>query len=92
MFLLQPGGMNDLTARVRERIRDGDLPSSDCLVTWLGAGRGEICVVCASRILGSEVSIECELPDRSSRRFHARCYELWRSVRRDGNSGPPARR
>ena len=74
--------MDNLRTRIQDDIRDGLLPNVDCLVTWFGPGRGEVCVACAGRILGSEVSIECDLPGGDTARFHARCYELWLSVRR----------
>jgi hypothetical protein len=74
--------MHDLQARGREGIEQGRLPSTDCLVTWLGAGRGEVCDVCSSRILGSELSVECDMVGGKILCFHAPCYDLWLSTRR----------
>jgi hypothetical protein len=67
---------------MREGIRSDCLPDVDCLVTWFGPGRGEVCVVCASRILGSDVSVACDLPGGRTVQFHARCYEKWLASRR----------
>ena len=74
-------GMDDPRRHIGDGIRSGNLPDGDCLVTRFGTGRGEVCAVCASRILGSEVSVECEVPQRSTVWFHARCYTEWLSVR-----------
>jgi hypothetical protein len=82
--------MNDLTTRVRNGLQDGRLPRTDCLVAWFGPGRGEICVVCAARILGSEIAVECDLTDGRSLWFHSRCYDVWLSVRRGLAPGAPA--
>jgi hypothetical protein len=82
--------MTDLTARVRKGLQDGHLPRTDCLVTWFGPGRGEICAVCAGRILGSEIAVECDLPDGRTLWFHSLCYDVWRSVRRGVDPGAPA--
>jgi hypothetical protein len=72
--------MDALRTRIEEGIRDGSLPATDCLVTWYGRGRGQVCVVCSQRILGSDVAIDCDLPGGTTAWFHAPCYELWRAV------------
>jgi hypothetical protein len=69
-----------LLSRIQDGIACGALPSVDCLVTWYGQGRGQLCGACNQRILGTEVGIDCDLPDGTTIRFHARCYELWRSL------------
>jgi hypothetical protein len=74
--------MSDLTIQIRKSIAEGRLPRIDCLVTWLGPGRGQVCAVCSGRILGSELSVECDLPDKRTLWFHSRCYDEWLSVRR----------
>jgi hypothetical protein len=74
--------MDKMRTHIRESVQDGRLPSADCLVTWFGHGRGELCAVCARRILGSEVSVECDVAEGDAVWFHAACYDLWLSVRR----------
>jgi hypothetical protein len=81
--------MDELRGRVQEGIRNGRLPKIDCLVTWFGIGRGQICAACASRILGSEVAVECELPDWPILWFHARCYDVWLAARRPRDTTLP---
>lgn len=71
--------MDDLRTRIRTSIRDGCLPGVDCLVTWYGPGRGQLCEACGHRMLGSDLAVECDLPDGGTIRFHAPCYEIWRS-------------
>jgi hypothetical protein len=73
--------MDNLRERIRNGIEKGRVPSVECLVTWFGPGRGEVCVVCSSRILGSELAIECDLRTGNTAWFHAPCYDLWLSVR-----------
>lgn len=73
--------MDDRLDRIQAAIRGGSLPSVDCLVTWYGAGQGQVCAACAERILGSELVLECDLPGGTMLRLHARCYELWQSAR-----------
>jgi hypothetical protein len=72
--------MDDLRTRIQEYIRDGLLPSDQCLIAWYGPGRGQICEVCTGRILGSEVAVECELRGGAVIWFHASCYGLWYSM------------
>jgi hypothetical protein len=74
--------MGDLRRHIGNGIKKGHLPNVDCLVTWFASGRGEICVVCWNRILGSEVSVECEVPEGPPIWFHGPCYTEWLSVRR----------
>jgi hypothetical protein len=78
--LAPPVLMDDLRARIQEGIRDGSLPSVECLVAWYRPGRGQICDVCTGRILGTELALECDQPGGTTIWFHARCYDLWRSA------------
>lgn len=79
--------MSDLTTQIRKSIREGRLPRTDCLVTWLGPGRGQVCAACSDRVLGSEILVECDLPDGRTVWFHSRCYDEWLSVRRRFDCG-----
>lgn len=79
--------MNDLTALIRKSIQEGRLPRIDCLVTWLGPGRGQVCAVCSNRVLGSEILVECDLPDERKLWFHSQCYDRWLFVRRSFDCG-----
>lgn len=72
--------MDDLRARIRDYVRDGLLPSADCLIAWYGPGRGQVCEACTGRILGRELAVECELRGGTTIWFHASCYGIWRSV------------
>ena len=79
-FLLLPTSMDPLMARIQEGVTCGRLPKVDCVVTWYGQGRGQLCAACDQRILGSEVSVDCDLPDGETVKFHAKCYTLWHSL------------
>jgi hypothetical protein len=72
--------MDDLLARIQDAVTAGLLPGVDCLVTWYGPGQGHVCAVCTHRILGTELAVDCDLPDSTTVRFHARCYRLWQTV------------
>jgi hypothetical protein len=72
--------MDPLMERIQEGVTAGRLPSIDCIVTWYGPGRGQHCAACDQRILGTEVSVDCDMPDEATLRFHARCYALWHSL------------
>jgi hypothetical protein len=72
--------MNQLRAMIQESVTCGRLPKVDCVVTWYGLGRGQLCAACNQRILGSEVGVDCDLSDGSTLRLHARCYTLWHSL------------
>jgi hypothetical protein len=72
--------MDDLGTRIREGLRDGSLPSVECLVAWYGFGRGQLCGMCSERILGTELAVECEQAGSTAMWFHARCYDLWHSA------------
>ena len=69
--------MDDLRTRIREGVRDGSLPSVECLVAWYGPGRGQLCGACSERIRGAELAVECDQPGGTTIWFHARCYDLW---------------
>jgi hypothetical protein len=72
--------MDTLMAQIREGMARGRLPCVDCAATWYGPGRGQRCAVCDHRILGSELGIDCDIPDGTTLRLHARCYEVWHSL------------
>jgi hypothetical protein len=72
--------MDALQTRIQEGIRDGSLPSVECLVAWYGPGRGQLCGACAERILGTELAVECDQPGGATIWFHAWCYDLWHAA------------
>jgi hypothetical protein len=72
--------MDPLETTIQEAMTRGRLPRIDCLATWFGSGRGQRCAGCDERILGSQVAVDCDLPDGLQVFLHARCYELWRTL------------
>jgi hypothetical protein len=71
----------DSQAWIRDRIARGELPDVDCPILWYGAGRGQRCAVCQTRILGSDVAIDCEPPATGETIwFHGRCYGVWHTA------------
>jgi hypothetical protein len=79
-FLLPSPCMDPLLGRIRSRINGKLLPDVDCVATWYRAGRGQRCDACDKRILATDLGLDCDLPDGSTARFHARCYVLWHSL------------
>ena len=67
--------------RIQSNIAGGQLPKVDCLVTWYHSGRGELCAVCARRILSTEPAIECDLPGGTTVWFHVPCHARWQEAR-----------
>lgn len=70
----------ELRARITERIASGALPRENCLVTWYGPGRGNRCVACDERILGTDIEVACDLPGEGTIYFHSPCYDLWHAA------------
>ncbi|HZS33422.1 MAG TPA: hypothetical protein VFC42_08595 [Methylomirabilota bacterium] len=71
--------MDDLLTRIRARVAAGQLPATDCTVTWYGGGSGCTCGACDQVIDSSEIGITCDY-DGGSVHFHDRCYAAWRST------------
>jgi hypothetical protein len=72
--------MDGLTRRIQDMITRGALPRVECAASWYGWGRGERCAACDRRILGSEVTVECDIPDGGAVVLHSQCYEVWYSL------------
>ena len=73
-------GMVPLEATIRKAIISGRLPRVDCLATWFSSGRGQRCAGCGKRMRGTQLAVDCDLPDGLKVVLHAPCYELWRAL------------
>jgi len=73
-------GMDELESTIQAAIIRGQLPREDCLAAWFSSGRGQRCAGCEQRVLGTQVAVDCEIPDGLDIVLHVRCYELWRAL------------
>jgi hypothetical protein len=74
-----------LTARARERIEQGQLPSARAARSWGGRGSGLACSLCDTPILETEPEMELEFDGAVSARalrFHLQCQSAWEIARR----------
>jgi len=69
----------ELRARVRRRIRGGELPDCTGGQTFAGHGRDSLCVCCGRPIQAQQVEYEVVFRSRSESLFaHVDCYRIWR--------------
>ena len=75
-------------ALIRSKMLDGRLPTI-ALTHVIGepAGQGAFCVACDENILKGHTSMGGQRGTLIVGPFHARCFHLWDSERRDGGSG-----
>jgi hypothetical protein len=72
--------MDALREHIHELVTRGALPKEDCTATWYGFGQGQRCSACQKRILGTQPSVDCDMPTGETVAFHADCYRVWRAV------------
>ena len=72
-------------ALIRAKIADGRLPRAALTHVWGGSGDGRACAACDETIGKHQLQIEGE-QETFVGPFHLRCFHLWDSERRDGDS------
>ena len=70
---------------VRQKLQDGRLPYDSMPRFWAGAGDGEQCDVCDTRITKEQFGaggIASVFTDKKPVQFHVRCFHVWDAERR----------
>ena len=73
-------------ALIRAKLADGRLPRAALTRVWGGGGQGEFCVACDEPIQKGHLSMGGQRDALIVGPFHARCFHLWDSERRNGDS------
>ena len=69
---------------VRQKLRDGRLPSNRADRFWARAGAGEMCDACESAISKDQMAVEgfaSRITHPEPLRVHAGCYQIWDAER-----------
>ena len=73
--------LDRLAVTIREKLRDGRLPTREAPKTYAGYGGGLPCSGCGEVIQPTQVEYEFDL-DTATYRFHQGCHAIWQ-VERD---------
>jgi len=71
-----------IRAKIRHKLRTGDLPERHLLVLAIGPGTGKRCNACDREIYPSDVQCQCDLAVGGGVWFHKTCFALWKRVLR----------
>ena len=66
-----------LRARIRNMIAGGLLPALVDRRSWIGQGRGEMCLLCEQIITAAHWEHEVDIPPVGEIRAHAVCFRMW---------------
>jgi len=65
---------DELRARVRARLADGQLPAIISTNVYAGYGAGDICAACGDPITAQQIVYEVETPPLT---LHSHCHQVW---------------
>jgi hypothetical protein len=73
--------MDPVSARIMDKLLQGNLPAADPLRLCTSYGTGLLCDGCDKAIASHEREHEVEMPNGHRLRFHVPCHGLWRALK-----------
>ena len=76
--------MDSVRNLIREKIRDGRLPSGRTVRFWGGPGAGQLCDACETPVTKDQLAIEDFSSNATGTKLlliHASCFQIWDAER-----------